>query len=446
MLEEMDKKTILTILWIVIVIVSILVVLNLAIFNNLPEKDEEIAPLEKRESAAKNQSIEHELPAKKDNKAITVNFSDISDSNNQFAFDLYSKLSEEEGNIFFSPWSITAALAMTYEGARGETANEIARTLHFPEDYGLLRLSYVELNSKINSKDSKYNLSTANAFWVQKDFGILDEYVNVLQKYYDASANLVDFIKATEEARQTINKWVEDKTNDKIKDLIPVGVLDAATRLVLTNAIYFKANWLVQFDKEETKDEEFKVNNEKTVIVPIMRYTESRFNYAETDESQILELLYEGNNLSMIILLPKNDDLEKVESSLSTVKFTEWVTKLKEQNVDVFIPRFTFDSKYFLSKNLKEMGILSSFDPLEADFSGIDGKKDLVISDVIHQAFVDVNEEGTEAAAATAVVIGIISIPPPTPIFRADHPFIFIIQERENNTILFIGRVSDPTS
>ena len=446
MLEEMDKKTILTILWIVIVIVSILVVLNLAIFNNLPEKDEEIAPLEKRESAAKNQSIEHELPAKKDNKAITVNFSDISDSNNQFAFDLYSKLSEEEGNIFFSPWSITAALAMTYEGARGETANEIARTLHFPEDYGLLRLSYVELNSKINSKDSKYNLSTANAFWVQKDFGILDEYVNVLQKYYDASANLVDFIKATEEARQTINKWVEDKTNDKIKDLIPVGVLDAATRLVLTNAIYFKANWLVQFDKEETKNEEFKVNNEKTVIVPIMRYTESRFNYAETDESQILELLYEGNNLSMIILLPKNDDLEKVESSLSTVKFTEWVTKLKEQNVDVFIPRFTFDSKYFLSKNLKEMGILSSFDPLEADFSGIDGKKDLVISDVIHQAFVDVNEEGTEAAAATAVVIGIISIPPPTPIFRADHPFIFIIQERENNTILFIGRVSDPTS
>ena len=446
MLEEMDKKTILTILWIVIVIVSILVVLNLAIFNNLPEKDEEIAPLEKRESAAKNQSIEHELPAKKDNKAITVNFSGISDSNNQFAFDLYSKLSEEEGNIFFSPWSITAALAMTYEGARGETANEIARTLHFPEDYGLLRLSYVELNSKINSKDSKYNLSTANAFWVQKDFGILDEYVNVLQKYYDASANLVDFIKATEEARQTINKWVEDKTNDKIKDLIPVGVLDAATRLVLTNAIYFKANWLVQFDKEETKDEEFKVNNEKTVIVPIMRYTESRFNYAETDESQILELLDEGNNLSMIILLPKNDDLEKVESSLSTVKFTEWVTKLKEQNVDVFIPRFTFDSKYFLSKNLKEMGILSSFDPLEADFSGIDGKKDLVISDVIHQAFVDVNEEGTEAAAATAVVIGIISIPPPTPIFRADHPFIFIIQERENNTILFIGRVSDPTS
>lgn len=394
-----------------------------------------------------DETIEEESEVKKeDNKeenVITKSFIDISDSNNQFAFELYSKLSEEEGNIFFSPWSITAALAMTYEGARGETADEIARTLHFPEDYSLLRSSYVGLNSKINSKDSKYNLSTANAFWVQEDFGILDEYVNVLQKYYDANANLVDFIKATEETRQTINKWVEDKTNDKIKDLIPEGALDAATRLVLTNAIYFKANWLIQFDKEETKDEEFKVNNEKIVIVPIMRYTESRFNYAETEELQILEMLYEGTNLSMIILLPKDNDLETIESTLSTIKFNEWINKLKEQNVDIFIPRFTFDSKYSLRKTLAEMGMPSAFS--DADFSGIDGKKDLVISDVIHQAFVDVNEEGTEAAAATAVITSITSIRS-TPVFRADHPFIFIIQERTNNTILFLGRVSDPTS
>lgn len=239
---------------------------------------------------------------------------------------------------------------------------------------------------------------------------------------------------------------MENKTNDKIKDLFPEGSLNDYTRLVITNAIYFKGTWVKQFNETETKQDDFRISPKKVVQVPMMKLTgkDAKFNYSETGKLQILEMLYEGEDLSMIVLLPKNDDLKALEDSFTLEKLGQWKSEQIKQRVDVYMPKFTFDSKYFLNKDLKEMGMPSAFTPA-ADFSGMDGTKNLSIQSVIHQAFIDVNEEGTEAAASTGVVFGVTSMPPPVPVFRADHPFIFMIQERGTGNILFLGRVVNPS-
>ncbi|MEK6983516.1 MAG: serpin family protein [Nanoarchaeota archaeon] len=370
----------------------------------------------------------------------------VVNANNQFSLEFYSNLKDKEGNIFFSPYSISTALAMAYEGAREHTAKEIQSVFHFPEDNNLRRASFAAVYNQLNQKDAKYKLSTANALWVQQDFKLLDGYTNTIQEYYSGKATNVDFVGAAEKTRQTINSWVEDKTNNKIKNLFPPGSLTPLSRLVLTNAIYFKGTWVKQFDKSDTKDEDFRVSSDKTVKVPMMRKTgkDAKFSYTETDDLQILEMIYEGHELSMLVLLPKNEDLTSIEESLTVEKLDGWKNELREQRVDLFMPKFTFTTKYTLNNNLKEMGMPSAFSTA-ADFSGIDGTKNLFIQIVVHQAFVDVNEEGTEAAAATGVGVGITSLPPPVPIFRADHPFIFIIQEKKSGIILFFGRVIDPT-
>jgi serpin B len=259
-------------------------------------------------------------------------------------------------------------------------------------------------------------------------------------------ARNLNFMTATEQSRQTINNWVEDKTNNKIKDLIPAGALDSTVRFVLTNAVYFKGRWVKQFEEADTTDEDFMINENETVTVPMMSRTDdnAEFNYAETENLQVLELLYQGEDLSMIVLLPKTNNLSSVEDSLTVENLNEWRSQLVEQRVNVFIPKFTFETKYFLSQNLISMGMPTAFTP-SADFSGMDGTTNLYIASVIHQAFVEVNEEGTEAAAATAVIGVMGSAPSLTKIFRADHPFIFIIQERSTGNILFLGRVVNPT-
>jgi len=387
-------------------------------------------------------------PRADDTGATPEDVSSVVNANNQFALDLYSELKDkEEGNIFFSPYSISTALAMTYEGARGKTAEEIQSVFHFPEGNSTRRSSVAAIYNQLNKKDAKYKLHTANALWVQKDYQILKKYLDTIEKYYVGKAKNVDFKGATEEVRKTINRWVENKTNNKIKDLFPRGSLTPLTRLVLTNAIYFKGEWVKQFDKEVTREEKFRIAPNKTVKVPMMRRTdkEAKFNYAETKDLQILEMLYEGQELSMLVLLPKNNDLKSLEKLLTSEKLNQLKNELKEQRVDVYIPKFTFDSKYFLNENLQEMGMPLAFLPDAADFSGIDGTKDLFIQLVVHQAFVDVNEEGTEAAAATGIGLGITSIPQIV-VFRADHPFIFLIQERETGNILFIGRVVNPAA
>jgi serpin B len=268
--------------------------------------------------------------------------------------------------------------------------------------------------------------------------------MNLIENSYAAKVTNVNFITESEKSRQTINNWVEDQTNDKIEGLIPRGALDYMTRLVLTNAIYFKGDWVLKFDKRKTREEDFKISPEKTVKVQMMSLTgeKAKFNYAETENLQIIELPYEGEELSMLILLPKENDLTSVEDSLNAKKLSELKAMLREQKMNVYMPKFTFETKYFMAETLAKMGMPTAFS-MDADLSGMDGTKDLFIDKVIHQAFVEVNEEGTEAAAATAVVVGLKGIM--SNVFRADHPFIFLIQDRETGNILFLGRVMDPT-
>jgi serpin B len=384
-----------------------------------------------------------------DKGATPAGITAVINANNQFALDLYSELrkSEEGKNVFFSPYSISTALAMTYEAARGKTAEEMQSVFHFPADGQLRKSAFAAIHNQLNKPDSKFKLSIANALWSQKDFRFLSEYMTTVQQYYAAKATNVDFIGATEESRKIINKWVEDKTNDKIKELLREGILTRSTRLVLTNAIYFKGTWSKPFDKSQTKDGDFRVSATNTIKVPMMHPADKNatFNYAATSELQILEMPYEGGRLSMLVLLPTGTDLSLLEESLSLAKINDWRSKLKEQRVNVFMPKFTFDTKYGMHETLAKMGMPTAFDKQRADFSGMTGRPGLYISAVIHQAFVDVNEEGTEAAAATAVVMSGKSVPPPVPIFRADHPFIFVIQDKENGNILFIGRVVNPT-
>ena len=372
----------------------------------------------------------------------------VVDTSNQFAFDLYSEYKLKEGNIFFSPYSISTALAITFEGARGQTADEMRTVFHFPKDENARKLGYSGLLEKINAENENYKLSTANALWAQENYKFLDEYLNSVEKYYSGGVTNLDFVNETESSRITINDWVEDQTNDKIKDLIPRGLITPLTRLVLTNAIYFKGDWLKQFNEDETRDENFRISSNETKKVPMMRRTdeEAKFNFTENEDLQILELPYSGEKLSMLILLPKNDDLEYLENNLTLENLEKWKRDLREERVKVFIPKFKFETKYLMAEDLKKMGMPTAFS-MAADFSGMTEERDLFISAVVHQAFVEVNEEGTEAAAATAVIMTFKSISIESksiPIFRADHPFVFLIQEKETGSILFLGRVSEP--
>lgn len=378
----------------------------------------------------------------------------VVDANNQFALDYYSKLkSRESGNIFFSPFSISSAFVMTYEGAKGQTAEEMRSVFYFPEDSNLRRTQYASIFDELNKGDKKYKLSSANALWAQQDYQFSKDYFENVEKYYGGKATNLDFKKDPEGSRITINNWVENQTNDKIQNLIPSGVIKTTTKLVLTNAVYFKGEWVKQFNKNDTKEEDFRTSNSGTVKAQMMRRTddEAIFNYAENSSLQMLEMLYSGDELSILFLLPKNDNLTKLESILSTKNILDWKKNLEEQRVKVFIPKFKFETKYFIADDLKTMGIPLAFSG-SADFSGMTatGKKDLKIDEAIHQAFVEVNEEGTEATAATAIVaVPGLAGPEPhkeskIPVFRADHPFMFLIQQKSTGNILFIGRVVNP--
>ena len=371
---------------------------------------------------------------------------EIIEANNRFAINLYSQYKSEEGNIFFSPFSISTAMAMVYEGAEGKTAKEIKSVFGFPKYDNSRRNQYSNLLSEINKKDKEYALKTANALWAEQDFQFLDEYLTTVEKYYAGKTTNLDFKNEPDSSRLIINNWVKDKTNNKIKDLFPEGSIHPLTRLVLTNAIYFKAEWLKQFDADKTRDMNFRVNPDKSIKVPMMQRTDRKsiFDYTQNEDLQILEMPYAGEDLSMLILLPLDDDIEALENSFTIEKLTEWKKSLRKRRVNIYIPKFKFETKYFMKNTLSNLGMPTAFTN-SADFSGMTGTKDLKIDKVIHQAFIEVNEEGTEAAAATGVsIIRKTSIPPPTPIFKADHPFIFIIQQIKTGNILFMGRVNNP--
>ena len=354
----------------------------------------------------------------------------------------------EEGNLFFSSYSISSALTMTYEGSNGLTAEEMKGVLHLPDDKKKLRSGFAEINNRLNIEDKPYQLSVANALWAQQDYPFKQDYFDLVDENYGGKVTNLNFKEDTENSRVTINNWVEDKTNDRIKDLIPRGVLSPETRLVLTNAIYFKANWTYQFDEQNTYEDEFTLSSGDTITTETMHQTKY-YNYGETDDLQTLEMNYLGNDLSMIIILPK-EDLADVEDSLNIENLKSWKRDMKIEKVVVSLPKFKFETKYYMANDLKEMGMPTAFNPLLADFTNMwtrQNDENLYISEVIQQTFVEVQEGGTEAAAATAVVMLGASAPiqeEPPKIFKADHPFIFIIQEKASGNILFMGRMSNP--
>jgi len=369
---------------------------------------------------------------------------EVVNANNKFALELYSELNKEEKeNIFFSPYSIFSALAITYEGARGQTAEEIKSVFHFPET-NILRPNFAAIYNEINKGYKDYELRTGNALWIQKDYPLLEDYTKSVKEYYGAKAANLDFARETEKSRQTINEFIENQTNGKIKDLIPQGFLIPQTRLVITNAIYFKGTWEWEFDPTETKEMDFKINPNNTAKVPMMHMEPKNvfFNYTETEDLQILELPYKGNEISMLILLSKEN---KTIEPLTIEKIEEWKEEMRETELEaIYLPKFEFKTKYNLNDILKTLGMKSAFDPGKADFSGMTITEKVWIDFVLHQAYVKVDEKGTEAAAATAVGIlgtGLVS----KPIFKADHPFIFIIQQKATGNILFLGKVVDPT-
>jgi len=381
---------------------------------------------------------------------------DVVSANNLFAYDLYHALATDETapgeNIFFSPFSISTALSLAGEGGKGMTADEIFAVLHLPDNATVRQEGFSSLITALNRPDADYTLRTANALWAEQTYPFLPAYIDTAERYYAADVQNLDFIGAPEASRQTINRWVATETAGKITDLIPKGVIDPLTRLVITNAIYFKGDWVLQFDVDETKEAPFVTGTGTSVMVDMMERTDedARYAYGETDDLQLLRMPYaseSGQSLSMLVLLPKGTDITTAEAALGSDALDEAVAGMTEREVRVYFPKFSMDLSYSLPKTLAAMGMPTAFGG-GADFSGMDGKGNLYISDVIHQATVDVTEEGTEAAAATAVVMRLTSAeqPKPVAVFRADHPFIFQIVDDETGAVLFMGRVADPTA
>ncbi|MBN1347482.1 MAG: serpin family protein [Phycisphaerae bacterium] len=374
---------------------------------------------------------------------ITPESKAVAEGGNAFALDLYAKLSQTEGNLFFSPYSISAALAMTYAGARGETAGQMAKVLHFATDGDRLHPGFAGLGRHLNWLGAKgdVTLNVANALWAQQGHPFREEFLGVAKTSYDASVQQVDFIKSAEQTRGRINAWVSDRTKGRIKDLVPTGVLDEITRLVLTDAIYFKGRWDEQFDKKHTRDAPFHVTPTKTVTVPMMTH-KAEFGYAETDGAEILEMAYEGESVSMVVLLPKEaDGLAGLEKSLNAKDLEAWLGRLAKRDIRVFVPRFRMTWQFDLARTLASMGMSDAFDG-KADFSGMDGMRDLFIAAVLHKAFVDVNEEGTEAGSWIGITVETLGEPEA---FRADRPFLFVIRHRPSGAILFLGRLVKPS-
>jgi serpin B len=373
------------------------------------------------------------------------------EGNTAFAFNLYQLLKEENGNLFYSPYSISEALAMTYGGARSETEKQMASGMGFILDQATLHPAFNYLDQELAKRgqgakgsDGKgFRLNVVNAIWGQKDFKFKSEYLDLLAQNYGAGLRILDFIKAAEPSRETINQWVSDQTEARIKDLLPKGSIDEMTRLVLTNAIYFNAAWQSQFKKDATTDGKFTLIDSTQVTASLMHQSKS-FGYSEGDNYQAVQLPYDGNELSMVILLPKIDQFKAFEAGLSGDKITGIIKSLQNSQVELTLPKFKIESEIGLSNALKELGMKDAFDPTKADFSGMDGAKDLYISDVLHKAWVTVDENGTEAAAATGVIVGTTSMPIDIKEMKIDHPFIFMIRDIKTGAILFIGRVMNP--
>ena len=392
--------------------------------------------------------------------ATNIELADLVKGNSAFAFDLYKALSATDGNLFYSPYCISLAIAMTYAGARGETESQMAETLHYLLSQDRLHPAFNALDLELASRgggaqgkdDEGFRLNIANAVWGQEDYDFLEDFLDVLAESYGEGVRSMDFREAPERSRVTINDWVAEQTEDRIKHLIPQGAIDRFTRMVLTNAIHFKAAWQYPFDESSTAPRPFHLLDESSIDVPMMRST-ARFGYAMGEGYQAVDLPYDGNELSMTILLPDRGRFREVEESLDAALLSRILGDVQSKLVALTMPKFEFESQFRLAETLKTMGMPDAFDRKTSDFSGMDGQSCLdgddpclYIKDVIHRAFVSVDEEGTEAAAATAVVMVVPksaeSSPEPIRVM-ADRPFILLIRDRTTDAILFVGRIED---
>ncbi|MDY6938368.1 MAG: serpin family protein [Cyanobacteriota bacterium] len=380
---------------------------------------------------------------------------ELVEGNSAFALNLYDRLRQEKANenLFFSPYSISTALGMTYAGAREQTELEMGQVLEFPLSQDRLHPAFSQLIAAVETPNSAYRLSSANRLWTQEGDPFEPEFLDLLRQNYNSDPEAIDFIERTELCRQTINAWVEEQTQNRIQELIKPGILDRTTRFVLTNALYFQANWLVPFDPQNTEYSTFTTASGEQIQVPTM-YQKDWFEYAQVEDVQILDLPYRDETLSMVILLPETaSGLDALEQKLTPDNLNRWLSSLawpvSEETweemlyVEVWLPKFEMTSEFKLKDVLSAMGMPTAFDMSSANFSGIKSTNDLYLTQVVHQAFVGVNETGTEATAATAVM-GATRGAPPSIEFRVDRPFIFLIRHRPSGSILFVGRVVNP--
>jgi serpin B len=394
--------------------------------------------------------------AKSDEPRITspnvsnTQLSALVSGNNAFAFNLYQTLKKNNtGNMFYSPYSISTALAMTYAGAAGETEKQMSSALQFTLPQNQLHSAFDELALQLASRGQGaqgtngkgFSLNIANALWGQQDYTIQPAFLNILAQNYSAGMNLLDFMNSPEDSRVTINNWVSSQTNNRINDLLPQGSIDSLTRFVLTNAIYFDAAWQDPFSANKTQNGTFNLIDGSTVTVPMMS-NEAGYSYAKGTGYQAVELPYSGNEIAMDIIMPDAGKFTTFESAMTADKINGIIGSLQNSFMTLTMPKFSFDSSFSLKSALSALGMPIAFDPNQADFSGITGNTDLHISDVVHKAFVAVDEEGTEAAAATGIVIGLAAMPQYS--MTVDQPFIFLIRDIKTGAILFVGRVMNP--
>ena len=385
-------------------------------------------------------------------KNPTVSESDLKtlvDGNNGFGLDLYQTLRSQDGNLILSPFSVSLALAMTYAGARGETETQMADVLNFgPQDQGhntfnALDLALEEAPIVLDKDQEPMQLSIANSVWAEQTFTFLPDFLDTLSVNYGAGIQLMDFINSPNPSRKIINQWVSDETKDKINNLLPENSITSDTKMVLVNAIYFKADWLSPFDANDTYDSSFKLLDGSEVTVPMMGQ-QLYIPYFVGDGYAVAELPYAGESAVMTLLVPDEGRFEEIEAQIDGAMFNEALANLAPADVTLRMPKFEFESPFNLSDALIEMGMPLAFDENRADFSGMTNKQDLYIGNVIHKAFVAVDEKGTEAAAATAVVMESATAMMPENVLTIDRPFLFFIRDVETGQILFIGRVLNP--
>jgi serpin B len=368
--------------------------------------------------------------------------------NNAFAVDLYGQLRQQPGNLFFSPASISTAFAMAYAGAHGQTATEMAAVLHFKLPPDQLHPAMGALLASFNSKHSGYELHVADALWAENGESFLPAFLSVTKADYAAGFHPVDFKTAPDAVRTTINQWVEQQTANKITNLLGPGSVNADTRMVLTNAIYFKGDWAAPFNPKYTESEDFHLSATKTVKAPLM-FRIGDYNYFAGDTFQALELPYQTGELSMIVFLPgKYDGLPALEKSFTAANAQKWLAQLQTTDkIHVSFPKFKMTDQFGLNEALTALGMKQAFEKSTADFSGMTGGRDLWISAAVHKAYISVDEKGTEATGATGIMMGATAMrnEPPPLTFTADHPFLFLIRDNKSGGILFLGRVTDPT-